>query len=67
MSRTSLYVAALSGAVVALALVAQAADFGTGFVAFALVLLPVVYFLGWATMRSAGGDAPPIGLNSGQS
>jgi hypothetical protein len=35
---------------VALALVAQATDFGTGFVAFALVLLPVVYFLGWATI-----------------
>ena len=42
MSRTSIFVAALSGAVVALALVAQATDFGTGFVGFALVLLPVV-------------------------
>ena len=50
MSRTSIFVAALSGAVVALALVAQATDFGTGFVAFALVLLPVVHFLGWATI-----------------
>ena len=50
MSRTSIFVAALSGAVVALALVAQATDFGTGFVSFALVLLPVVYFLGWATI-----------------
>ena len=50
MNRTSIFVAALSGAVVALALVAQATDFGTGFVAFALVLLPVVYFLGWATI-----------------
>ena len=50
MSRTSIFVAALSGAVVALALVAQATDFGTGFVGFALVLLPVVYFLGWATV-----------------
>jgi hypothetical protein len=50
MSRTSIFVAALSGAVVALALVAQATDFGTGFVSFALVLLPVVYFLGWATV-----------------
>ena len=50
MSRTSIFVAALSGAVVALALVAQATEFGTGFVAFALVLLPVVYFLGWATI-----------------
>jgi hypothetical protein len=50
MSRTSTFVAALSGAVVALALVAQATDFGDGFVAFALVLLPVVYFLGLATV-----------------
>jgi hypothetical protein len=49
MSRTSIFVAALTGSVVALALVAQATDFGTGFVAFALVLLPVVYFLGVAT------------------
>lgn len=50
MSRVSIFVAALSGAVVALALVAQATDFGDGFVAFALVLLPVVYFLGIATV-----------------
>jgi hypothetical protein len=49
MSRTSIFVAAATGSVVALALVAQATDFGTGFVAFALVLLPVVYFLGFAT------------------
>jgi hypothetical protein len=49
MSRAATFVAALSGAVVALALVAQATDFGDGFVAFALVLLPVVYFLGLAT------------------
>jgi prepilin signal peptidase PulO-like enzyme (type II secretory pathway) len=50
MSRTSMFIAALSGAVVALALVAQATDFGSGFVAFALVLLPVVYFLGLVTI-----------------
>jgi hypothetical protein len=50
MSRTSIFIAALSGAVVALALVAQANDFGSGFVAFALVLLPVVYFLGFVTI-----------------
>ena len=49
MSRTSIYVAALTGSVVALALVAQATDFESGFVVFALVLLPVVYFLGVAT------------------
>jgi hypothetical protein len=50
MGRTSIFVAALSGSVVALALVAQANDFGSGFVAFALVLLPVVYFLGCVTI-----------------
>ncbi len=49
MSRTSIFVASLTGSVVSLALVGQATDFGTGFVAFALVLLPVVYFLGVAT------------------
>ena len=50
LSRTSIYVAALTGAVVALALVAQATDAGSAFVAFALVLLPVVYFLGVVTI-----------------
>jgi len=50
MSRASIFIAALSGAVVALALVAQATDFGTGFVAFALVLLPVVFLLGLSTV-----------------
>ena len=49
LSRTSIFVAALTGSVVALALVAQASQFGTEFIAFALVLLPVVYFLGLAT------------------
>ena len=50
MSRTSIFVAALTGSVVSLALVGQATDFEGGFVAFALVLLPVVYFLGVATV-----------------
>lgn len=54
MSRASIFVAALSGAVVSLALVAQADDFGSGFVAFALVLLPVVYFLGVVTIVRLG-------------
>jgi hypothetical protein len=54
MSRTSIFVAALTGSVVALALVAQADDFGSGFVAFALVLLPVVYFLGIVTLVRLG-------------
>ena len=42
MARTSIFVAALTGSVVALALVGQATDFGDAFTAFALVLLPVV-------------------------
>jgi len=54
MSRASMFIAALSGAVVALALVAQATDFGTGFVAFALLLLPVVFFLGIVTIARLG-------------
>jgi hypothetical protein len=49
LGRTSIFVAALTGSVVALALVAQATDVGDSFVAFALVLLPVVYFLGVVT------------------
>jgi hypothetical protein len=49
MSRTSIFLAALTGSVVALALAAQATDFGSGFTTFAVVLLPVVYFLGVAT------------------
>ena len=53
-SRTSIFVAALTGSVVALALVAQATDFGSGFVAFGLVLLPVVYFIGVATVARLG-------------
>jgi hypothetical protein len=50
MSRASMFIAALSGSVIALALVGQATEFGDGFVAFALVLLPVVYFLGISTL-----------------
>lgn len=54
MSRASIFVAALSGSVIALALVGQATAFGDGFVAFALVLLPVVYFLGVSTFARLG-------------
>jgi hypothetical protein len=54
LNRVSIFIAALSGAVVALALVAQATDFGTGFHAFALVLLPVVWFLGLVTIIRLG-------------
>ena len=48
-SRASMFLSLLTGAVVALALVAQATDFGEGFVLFALLILPVVLFIGLAT------------------
>jgi hypothetical protein len=48
-SRSSMFLSLLSGAVVALALVAQATAFGSGFAVFAVLLLPVVLFVGIAT------------------
>ncbi|HEY7526509.1 MAG TPA: hypothetical protein VIA82_06745 [Candidatus Limnocylindria bacterium] len=48
-SRASMFLSLLSGAVVALALVAQASSFGEGFVLFAVLVLPVVLFVGVAT------------------
>jgi len=48
-SRSGLYMTTLSGAVVALALVAQASKFGVTFFIFALAILPVVFFLGVVT------------------
>jgi hypothetical protein len=48
-SRAQMFLSVLSGAVVALALVAQATSFGAGFVALALVTLPVVLFVGLTT------------------
>lgn len=48
-SRAGMFLSALSAAVVALALAAQATSFGEGFVTFALLILPVVLFLGLAT------------------
>src|SRR5439155_19458722 len=44
----------LTGAIVALALVAQASAFGDGFTLFALVILPVVLFIGVATYIRLG-------------
>ena len=54
MSRTSIYIASLASSVVALALVSQATQFGDAFIAFALVLLAVVYFLGVVTVTRLG-------------
>lgn len=48
-TRTGIFLTALSGAIVALALVAQASDFGEGFRLFGLVILPVVLFIGIGT------------------
>jgi hypothetical protein len=48
-SRAAMFLSALSGAIVALALVAQLASFGEAFSTFALLILPVVLFLGVAT------------------
>jgi hypothetical protein len=45
-SRAATFLSVLSGAVVALALVAQATAFGDGFMTFALLILPVVLFVG---------------------
>jgi hypothetical protein len=44
-----MFLAVLSGAVLALALVAQARGFDEGFTTFALLVLPVVLFVGIAT------------------
>ena len=59
MSRASIFVAALTGSVVALALVGQATAFEDAFVAFALVLLPVVFFLGVVTIVRLCFPTPP--------
>jgi hypothetical protein len=48
-SRGSMFVSTLSFATVALALAAQVSNFGEGFRLFALVVLPVVLFLGIST------------------
>jgi hypothetical protein len=48
-ARAQMFLTVLSANVIALALVAQTSLFSAGFTAFALVLLPVVLFLGLAT------------------
>jgi hypothetical protein len=48
-ARAQMLLSVLAASVIALALVAQATGFGSGFTAFALVLLPVVLFLGLTT------------------
>ena len=53
-SRASMFITVLSAAVVALALVAQATAFGSGFRLFALLVLPVVLLVGLATFLRLG-------------
>jgi hypothetical protein len=53
-SRAGMFLTTLTGAIVALALVAQASAFGEGFTLFALVILPIVLFIGVATMMRLG-------------
>jgi hypothetical protein len=53
-SRAGMFLTVLSGAIVALALVAQATDFGDGFVLSGLLILPVVLFVGVATFVRLG-------------
>ena len=48
-SRATMFLSVLSGAVVALALVAQVTSFGEAFLTFALLILPVVLFVGVTT------------------
>lgn len=48
-SRASMYLTLLSGAIVALAFVAQATNFGGPFQTFALLLLPLIIVVGWTT------------------
>jgi hypothetical protein len=53
-TRTGMFLTVLSAAVVALALVAQATEFGSNFRVFALLVLPVVLFLGIGTYIRLG-------------
>lgn len=50
LGRTTTFITVLSAAVVALALVAQATAFGTGFRLFALLVLPIVLLVGLGTV-----------------
>jgi len=51
LGRVNIFLTVLSGAVIALALVAQADHFGTAFIAVAMFMLTVVFFVGIATVR----------------
>src|SRR5256885_13430400 len=54
LGRVNMFLAILSGSVIALALIAQADHFGTAFTAIAIFMLAVVFFTGAATIRQIG-------------
>ena len=60
--RTNMFLAAVSGGLVALGLVATASSLGSAFYGFALVLLPTLAFVGFVTFERTlagnGGDGP---------
>src|SRR6266852_7830213 len=67
-SRDGMFLTTLSGAIVALGLVGGATGFGEAFTLFALVILPVVLFIGVATWIRLGASNYPeaqcvIGMN----
>ena len=49
--RANMFLATVSGGLIALGLVATASRVGTAFYAFSLVLLPTLAFVGWATFE----------------
>src|SRR5213592_1049100 len=53
-SRAGMFLSTLSGAIVALGLVGGASGFGEAFTVFALVILPLVLFIGVATVTRLG-------------
>lgn len=53
-SRAGMFLSTLTGGIVALALVAQASEFGEGFTLFALVILPILLVIGVATYIRLG-------------
>lgn len=53
-ARAGMFLSALSGGIVALALVAQATAFGAEFQIFAVIILPVVLFIGLSTFVRLG-------------
>lgn len=62
-SRASMFITMLSAVTVALALVAQATNFGQGFRLFALLVLPLVLLMGFVTfIRLGEANTDDIGL-----